>query len=71
MTDKMENKTTEVKQDNWQGRAQGMKCITCIWFCPKKGALGRCRKHAPGEKGWVPVYETDWCGDHRIDENKI
>lgn len=63
--------------DNWKHRSIGMKCATCMWFVAKEVTtekpkhLGRCRKHAPTEKGWVPVFGTDWCGDHRLDENKI
>lgn len=34
------------------------------------GRLGRCRRHAPGPNGFPPVFENDWCGDHRLDENK-
>jgi hypothetical protein len=55
-----------------------MRCKTCISFVKKgekideeKGAFGRCRAHAPTMRGFVPVWETDWCGDHRLDENKI
>ncbi len=33
--------------------------------------LGRCRKHAPTMNGFPAVYESDWCGDHKLDENKI
>jgi len=33
-------------------------------------ALGRCRKHAPTMAGFPAVFETDWCGDHKLDENK-
>lgn len=33
--------------------------------------LGRCRRHAPVVgQGWPAVFETDWCGDHKLDENK-
>ena len=28
--------------------------------------LGRCRKHCPTLNGWPAVYETDWCGDHKL-----
>jgi len=37
----------------------------------EKNNLGRCRKHAPTLNGWPAVFETDWCGDHKLDENKI
>ncbi len=33
--------------------------------------LGRCRRHAPTMKGWPAIFSVDWCGDHKIDENKI
>lgn len=37
----------------------------------ERGAMGRCRRHAPTMGGFPAVYESDWCGDHKIDENKI
>jgi Pyruvate/2-oxoacid:ferredoxin oxidoreductase delta subunit len=69
----------EAKQiiDPWVHRSEGMRCKTCIWFVPKQAEakigydLGRCRRHAPTMGGYPVVYQTDWCGDHRIDENKI
>lgn len=33
--------------------------------------MGRCRKHAPTMGGYPVVFETDWCGDHKLDETKI
>ena len=33
--------------------------------------IGRCRKNAPTIKGWPAVFVNDWCGDHKIDEEKI
>ena len=63
--------------DNWKYRSANMRCMTCMWFVHKAVTndkplhLGRCRKHAPSMKGWVPVFGTDWCGDHRLDENKL
>ena len=32
--------------------------------------LGRCRRHAPTLAGWPTVFADDWCGDHKLDENK-
>ena len=32
--------------------------------------FGRCRKHAPTMSGWPAMSGTDWCGDHKLDENK-
>jgi len=75
----MENQT-----DPWINRLNGMKCKTCIWFVPKTTVLpetidnpnpvynvGRCRRHAPSMGGYPVVFVNDWCGDHRLDENKI
>lgn len=66
-----------MSQDPWKHRVIGMRCKTCIWFVKKtkeeneKGELGRCRRHAPSMNGYPAVFETDWCGDHKLDENKI
>lgn len=69
--------------DPWVHRSKGMRCRTCIWFVEKQSIInrnpdttpetivGRCRRHAPTMNGYPVVYMTDWCGDHRIDENKI
>jgi len=66
--------------DNWQHRAKGMRCSTCIFFVPKKreeepkdglNILGRCRRHAPTMSGFPAVFQSDWCGDHKLDENKV
>lgn len=68
-------------EDNWKHRSKGMRCMTCVYFVTKvpieetrAGNLGRCRRHAPtlhGMVGWPAVFNTDWCGDHKLDENKI
>lgn len=74
---KLERGEAQEKLDNWAGRSTGMKCRTCIWFVPKapvslgEVAVGRCRRHAPTMSGWPVVYDTDWCGDHKIDEAKV
>ena len=66
--------------DPWIHRSEGMRCKKCIWFVPKVAAaskqgmlydIGRCRKHAPTMGGYPVVFVNDWCGDHRIDENKL
>jgi Pyruvate/2-oxoacid:ferredoxin oxidoreductase delta subunit len=69
--------------DPWEYRNKSMKCMTCIWYIPKQrigtsnsdinplAEIGRCRRHAPTMGGYPVVYMTDWCGDHRIDENKV
>ena len=73
-----------VKTDNWKHRSQGMRCKTCMFFVEKVSGpgtansevnvfqiLGRCRRHAPTMSGWPVMYGTDWCGDHKIDEEKV
>jgi hypothetical protein len=71
------------QKDPWIHRSSGMRCQTCIWFVEKSRTIihnpqiapekivGRCRRHAPTMNGYPVVYMTDWCGDHRIDENKV
>lgn len=66
-------------EDAWQHRSDGMRCSTCMWYVdkrPKDGLsttkpVGRCRRHAPAMNGYPVVFPGDWCGDHRLDENKI
>ena len=59
-------------EDNWEHRSETMKCKTCMWFVPKApGVLGRCRRRSPELGGWPAVFETDWCGDHKLDETKL
>lgn len=53
-----------------------MMCISCMWFVGKQGdtdtiKLGRCRRRAPTMSGYPVVFPTDWCGDHKLDENKV
>jgi hypothetical protein len=67
--------------DPWKHRARGMRCSTCIWFVVKEvdnmkvagidRVLGRCRRHAPSMNGYPAVFTQDWCGDHKLDENKL
>jgi hypothetical protein len=33
--------------------------------------FGRCRRHAPTLNGYPAVFDHDWCGDHKLDENKL
>lgn len=64
-------------KDPWIHRSKGMSCATCIWFVKKEATVeaekvvGRCRRHAPTMNGYPVVFTADWCGDHRIDENKV
>lgn len=57
--------------DNWAHQSDGMRCRTCMYYVEKAKTLGRCRRLAPSMKGWPAVYETDWCGDHKLDETKL
>jgi len=68
--------------DPWKHRSAGMTCKTCMWAAMKepagdspqadpRGRLGRCRRHAPAMSGYPVVFESDWCGDHKLDENKL
>jgi hypothetical protein len=66
-----------MSNDPWAGRSFKMHCKTCIHFAAKgerkEGVhnIGRCRRHAPTMQGFPVVYENDWCGDHKVDENSI
>lgn len=67
--------------DCWKYRSDNLKCKTCMWFVPKVAAphtsltevydLGRCRRHCPTINGYPVVFVNDWCGDHKLDENKL
>lgn len=67
-------------EDPWKHRSKNMSCSTCMWFVEKERTsekdrpdvptIGRCRRHAPTMNGYPVVYRTDWCGDHKLDENK-
>jgi len=45
--------------------------VTHVNGKPTRGRLGRCRRRAPTMNGFPAVFETDWCGDHKLDEGKI
>lgn len=70
--------------DPWKHRSANMKCQTCMWFVTKAPtgtderpesaayvgpSVGRCRRHAPTMSGYPVVFNTDWCGDHKLNEN--
>ena len=63
--------------DPWVGRSEGMRCATCVWFVEKRPTIdvgclfGRCRRHSPTMNGYPAVFGSDWCGDHKLDENRI
>lgn len=63
-------------QDPWKHRSEGLKCKSCMWFAMKASmatlsSVGRCRRHAPTMNGYPVVFVNDWCGDHKLDENKV
>lgn len=65
-------------RDPWVHRSQRMSCFSCMWYVPKPAfqnsgptSLGRCRRHAPTMSGYPVVFDTDWCGDHKLDEEAI
>ena len=73
---------TRYTEDNWKVRGEKMVCLSCMYFVekfrlpseekPTLGlAIGRCRRHAPTMSGWPVMFLTDWCGDHKLDENKV
>ncbi len=66
--------------DLWVHRSSAMSCRTCMWFVAKPSLreektvapqLGRCRRHAPTMNGYPVVFLSDWCGDHKLDEEKV
>lgn len=65
------------KNDPWVHRSTEMKCKTCMYFVPKAtqdgsdSQLGRCRRNAPTMNGFPVVFPDDWCGNHKIDEEKL
>lgn len=61
---------SNLNKDNWEHRSIGMICLCCMFYTPKGGTiLGRCRKHAPTMSGYPAVYNSDWCGDHKMNES--
>ena len=72
------SKAKDEMNDNWKHRSSQMVCNTCMFFVPKLNVggeeveLGRCRANAPVvQKGWPVVFKTDWCGQHKLDENMV
>ena len=67
--------------DPWKHRGTQMRCHTCMWFVMKAvdpgprvtlpEPIGRCRRRAPTHDGYPVVFQTDWCGDHKLDQNKL
>jgi hypothetical protein len=69
--------------DPWKHRSASMSCHTCMWYVEKQRlgtansdvnplkTIGRCRRHAPTMNGYPVVYMSDWCGDHKLNENSV
>ena len=58
-------------KDPWVNRSEGLQCRTCMWFLRKSPEIGRCRRNAPTMSGFPTVFLADWCGQHKLDENKV
>lgn len=52
-----------------------MRCKSCMWYAKKEtdsgteSSIGRCRRRAPTMNGYPVVFVTDWCGDHKLNED--
>ena len=58
--------------DNWEHKSTMMTCQMCMWYVPKSGTyLGRCRKRSPELGGFPAVFATDFCGDHKLDAERL
>jgi len=62
--------------DNWKHRSNKMKCETCMYYVAKlvgdvASDVGRCRRNAPTMKGWPVMFATDWCGEHKLNEETL
>lgn len=68
--------------DPWAYRPKMMRCKRCMHYVEKQPTnvedkksyveVGRCRRHAPiAQEGYPVVFPADWCGDFRLDENKL
>lgn len=63
----------KVGRDPWKHRSKNMLCPTCMYYVPKAPSkvIGRCRRHAPSMLGYPVVTKTDWCGDHKLNEEVV
>ena len=64
---------SHIPADPWAHKSEGMRCSSCMWFVIKGESkrIGRCRRHAPTMGGFPVAYTIDWCGDHRLDSDKV
>jgi len=54
-------------EDNWGNRKIGMICRTCMFYVNL-----RYRRHAPVTNlGYPAVYESDFCGDHKMSKEQM
>lgn len=69
-----------MSEDPWKHRSAGMTCRTCMWYAAKLNCsakapsvkpIGRCRRHSPTMNGYPVVFPTDWCGDHKLNEEAV
>lgn len=45
-------------------------CDSCMYYVPKAGNMGRCRRNAPTMSGYPVVHAYhDWCGEHKLGTN--
>ena len=59
--------------DSGACRSVMTKCATCVWYAPTGStqSIGRCRRHAPTMNGYPVVFFSDWCGDQKMDVEKL
>ena len=60
--------------DNWKNRKELARCTSCMYYVGKVNMegqmlVGRCRKNAPTMTGFPVVFPTDFCGNHKLNEN--
>lgn len=58
-------------KDNWVAHTSTHTCKFCMWFKAKTNKVGRCIINAPTIKGFPVVYETDTCGEHRLNDKAL
>lgn len=56
------------QRDPWANRSERMRCWTCIFYVEKANEVGRCRRRSPTLNGYPVVFQSDWCGDHKLNE---
>ncbi len=70
------------QEDPQEYRDKNMCCETCIWYAQEEPTDGirffnwnteyaTCRFKSPVLGGWPVLYLGDWCGDHKLDEDKV